>query len=238
MTTPTSTSSPQPTDASGFRVFSSGDAGEIHVLAHRMLDEGRMEDGHRVLGAWLEERRGSGREWIHLQWHMAVFEIAVGRIEEAFERFHREILPAVPTGEALTDAPSLLWRLSLATGESLDIDWRPVGEAAQARLATSDDPYIELHNLLALAGAEDLELLTQWLDVKMQEEDDSESREVLLRLGWGLRTWATGDYEVAAAILTGCVESVSRIGGSRAQNELFDELAREAARRGQTPLAA
>jgi hypothetical protein len=30
-------------DVSGFGVFSHGDAGQAHVMAHRMLDEGRHE---------------------------------------------------------------------------------------------------------------------------------------------------------------------------------------------------
>lgn len=228
-------------DVSGFRLFSAteaGEAGEAHVLAHRMLDEGRMDDGHRFLGAWLDGHRGSGLEWVHLQWHMAVFEIATGRIEEAFERFRREILPTVPAGQALTDAPSLLWRLSLAANGTVEVDWQQVGEAARARLSRSEDPYVELHNLLALAGAEDLQVLTEWLDAQMQEAHASESRSLLFRLGWGLRTYATRDYQVAAALLSSCVEQVSRLGGSRAQNELFAELAEEAARRGRAAVAA
>ena len=65
-------------DVSGFGVFSQGDAGEAHVMAHRTLDEGRHELGHRLLGAWLKRHDGAGSDWTHLQWHMAVFEIAVG----------------------------------------------------------------------------------------------------------------------------------------------------------------
>ena len=36
-------------DLSGFGVFSHGDAGEAHVMAHRMLDDERHELGHRLL---------------------------------------------------------------------------------------------------------------------------------------------------------------------------------------------
>ena len=49
-----------PRDASGFALFSKGAAGAAHVMAHRMLDEARCVRGHRLLGAWLERRTGSG----------------------------------------------------------------------------------------------------------------------------------------------------------------------------------
>jgi len=238
-------------DVSGFRLFSAGDAGAAHVLSHQMLDEGRMEEGHHFLGAWLgqherpEDDRNGDSDWVHLQWHMAVFEIATGRVREACERFRQEILPAVPAGKALTDAPSLLWRLSLAAAaEPLNVDWKEVHEAARARVArtedagdSTDDPYVELHHLLALAGAGDLELLTRWLDDRL-ETGGGEVRSILLRLGWALRTFATQDYEVAASLLSGTVGPVSQLGGSRAQNELFAELAQEAARRGRAAVAA
>ena len=99
-------------DVSGFGVFSQGDAGDAHVMAHRMLDEERYELGHQLLGAWLDSHDGAGSDWTHLQWHMAVFEIAVGKWERAFARFEREILPvAISSDDALTDAPAMLWRL-------------------------------------------------------------------------------------------------------------------------------
>ena len=84
-------------DVSGFGVFSHGDAGQAHVMAHRMLDEGRHELGHRLLGAWLDGRDGSGSDWTHLQWHMAVFEIAVGKWDAALDDSKRISFPSPPT---------------------------------------------------------------------------------------------------------------------------------------------
>jgi len=137
------------------------------VEAHRLLDAGRPEEGHRVIGAWLATHEGTGSDWIHLQWHMAVFEIATGRWSSAFRRFARHILPAVSAGDAHTDAPSLLWRLSLASPGGVEIPWEPVRDAAQ-------------------------------------------------------------DYSRAAVTLSATAPQVSRLGGSRAQNELFEQISQEA----------
>ena len=64
-------------DSSGFQIFSDSDIGSAHVTAHRMLDLGRLDRGHQLLGKWLDGRTGRGSEWVHIQWHMLVFELAV-----------------------------------------------------------------------------------------------------------------------------------------------------------------
>ena len=45
--------------ASEFQVFSKGEVGRMHVLAHRLTDEGQYALGHRFLGDWLEGQRGA-----------------------------------------------------------------------------------------------------------------------------------------------------------------------------------
>jgi hypothetical protein len=70
-------------DVSGYTIFSSGDTGAAHAMAHQMLDDGRFKEGHILLGSWLEGRTGSGSQWVHLQFHMAVFELAIGDFFQA-----------------------------------------------------------------------------------------------------------------------------------------------------------
>jgi hypothetical protein len=176
-------------DVSGFGVFSHGDAGEAHVVAHRMLDEARYELGHRLLGAWLGQHEGAGSDWTHLQWHMAVFEIAVGKWE----------------------AP-----------RPVSLAWEPVRDTALRRLTRPSTPYVELHCLLALAGAGDVDGLDRWLHSK-PATDDPQAR-LLAQMGVGLRAFAARDFEIAAAVLATAVPKVSLLGGSHAQNQLFEEI--------------
>ncbi len=228
------------TDSSGFRYFSDGEPGEAHELAHRMLDQGLEAEGFARLSAWLAENdRPAGEEldsqWVHLHWHMAVFEIAVGRPEDAYRRYRERILPAVHRGEALTDAPSLLWRLSLAAEGSIDIEWSEARDAALKHLGHSN-AYVEIHNLLALAGARELECIDRWLDRHYRGADHTQAR-ISLQIAWALRTFANRDYEPAAKLLRSLRE-LSRLGGSRAQNTLWAEIETEAdVRRKQRPAA-
>jgi hypothetical protein len=211
-------------DISGFDVFSHGVAGEAHVVAHRMLDAGRHELGHRLLGAWLEGRDGSGSGWTHLQWHMAIFEIAVGQWQAALDRFETHILPfATHTDDALTDAPAMLWRLQLTAPRPVSLAWEPVHATAVRRLARPSSPYVELHCLLALAGAGDVEGLDRWLRGKRATEDPQ--AKLLAQMGVGLRAFAADDYELASVVLPVGAPKVSELGGSHAQNLLFPAIA-------------
>jgi hypothetical protein len=214
-------------DISGSPLFCEGASGLAHVEAHRLLDAGRPEEGHRVLGAWLAAHEGAGSDWVHLQWHMAVFEIATGRSTAAFDRFARHILPTVSSGEAYTDAPSLLWRLSLTSPGRAQIPWEPVRDAAIEGLHRLSSPYVELHHLLALAGAGDASSINRWRSTRARGVS-SLSDHILTRMAEGLGAFATQDYSRAAVTLAAMAPQVSRLGGSRAQNQLFELISQEA----------
>jgi len=208
-------------DVSGFGVFSDGDAGQAHVMAHRMLDEGRHELGHRWLGNWLAKHEGQGSDWTHLQWHMAIFELALGQWDAALARFQEHILPiAATTDDALTDGPAMLWRLKLSADRPVVLPWEPVRKTAARNLSRVSDPYVALHCILALAGAGDVHALDRWIETG--PKGSGYCREPLLvQLAIGLRAFAVGDYRLAAVVFTSSVSKASELGGSHAQNELL-----------------
>jgi hypothetical protein len=199
----------------------------IACLAHGSphTTVGQPEEGHRVLGAWLAAHDGAGSDWTHLQWHMAVYEIGAGQWTSAFARFVRHILPAVSTGDAYTDGPSLLWRLSLTRPGPVEIPWEPIHDAAIEGLRRPSSPYVELHHLLAFAGAGDVFSIKRW---RSGRDGSSLSGQVLTRMAEGLGAFAAQDYSRAAVTLTATAPQVSRLGGSRAQNELFELISQEA----------
>lgn len=212
-------------DISGYRIFSHGELGHAHAMAHRMLDSGHTARGRRELGAWLAARdgRGRGSEWVHVQWHMMVFELAEGAWDEAFARFHAHVLPGLRAGEATTDGPAGLWRLALTAPGQVELPWEDARAVAAQRLARGrgSHRYGTLHDLLALAGARDLTGLDRWLDTY---EVRNAADQVLAVMGWALRCYADGDWAGAVHAFEHALPDVSSLGGSRAQNELFFEL--------------
>jgi hypothetical protein len=216
-------------DISGYRIFSRGDVGLAHALAHQALDEGDYRGGHRILGQWLEGRSGEGSsqcQWVHIQWHMLVFELAVGEWDAAYARFDEHIRPHGASDTAATDAPAALWRLKLAASGPVELPWDEVRRGALSRMERTRDRYVELHDLLALAGAGDVDALDRWID---ERAIDGEEDRALHGIGRALRFYAAGIYADAARAMAQVLPSLPRIGGSRAQNELFTDLMRRAA---------
>ena len=221
---PKSKSRTRSQDVSGFGVFSDGDTGQAHVMAHHMLDQGRHELGHRWLRNWLAMHDGQGSDWTHLQWHMAIFELALGQWDAAFARFQEHILPvAATTEDALTDAPAMLWRLRLSAGRPVVLPWEPVRKTAARVLSRASDPYVALHCILALAGAGDVQTLDRWIETRPQGSS-CYGEQLLVRLTIGLRAFTAADYQLAAGVFASSASKVSQLGGSHAQNELFQAI--------------
>lgn len=211
-------------DRSGYVVFSEGEFGAAHVMAHELFDSGQIELGHDRLGQWLAGRSGYGSDWSHIQFHMAVFVLAVGDWKAAYDRFLEELLPiAATSADALTDAPALAWRLALQGGERAVLPWETLRESALPSLESSADPFVELHDLLALAGARDLAGIRAWREARL-DGPRSRSSGVLVRAADALSAYAQKHYRRAADLLGGVVPALPSIGGSGAQNELFREM--------------
>ena len=222
-------------DVSGYEIFSDGDQGAAHVLAHHMVDTGQCELGRQLLGRWLDDYAGSGSQWVHLHFHMAIFELATGHWEAAHRRYREHVLPTAESREdALTDAPALLWRLALSASERTELEWEPLRRTALKRMRRPSDSFTELHNLLALAGAGDLPSLDAYVKTRTV---DSIRMQLVFRLATALSAYVKGHYHRAAELLWQLLPRIPEIGGSRAQTQLFALMAttspRKAASAGQ-----
>lgn len=211
-------------DVSGYAIFAAGEMGSAHVMAHQKLDNGQVRSGHHRLGEWLSGRTGAGSEWVHLHFHMAIFELEVGEWDAAHARFLAQVLPAAATGDALTDAPGLLWRLAIASPAPVALPWQSLRRAALTHMAHTRDPFVQLHNLLALAGAGDDEGIERWLQARppFPRPDRSPTVE---RAARALRSVAAGSFRQAGAQMQRVLPAVAAVGGSHAQNQLFAQLA-------------
>jgi len=211
-------------DISGYGIFSTGDLGQAHAMAHDLFDRGMSRQGHRLLGRWLDSRIGQGSDWVHLQFHVALFELALGEWDKAHQRFLTEVLPTAATsGEALTDAPALLWRLAMTAPAQVELPWQPLRASALAHIRPDDDGFIQIHHLLALAGAGDTRSIRHWIRT-------SSASQILRRFGEACEALSRAAYRQAGELLWKLLPEIPQVGGSHAQNGIFKQLAGWASR--------
>ncbi len=205
----------------------------VHAVAHVMEMQGRFDDG----AGWLRQHQPSWSEGNgfagHLWWHLALF-----RLEGLDHTGVLRLVDAHLSGDTLQvtlqrlDATALLWRLHLL---GVDVAARFQALVAGWPLADGDAGYYafnDMHVLLALAGAGELQRADRWLarcaERAMQPEDARRSnhamaREVGLPLMRALLAFVRGEHEHAAQALYPVRRIAQRFGGSHAQRDLIDQ---------------
>ena len=198
-----------------------------HSVTHSYFEQGDAANGGRWLGDWLDgwDRRASYNT--HLSWHLALFELAQGRYNQALELYETHIRPGVQARNLanLQDAASLMWRLQIYSGEEPGKPWDEVRDMALPAAETPGPAFRDCHAALAFAGAGDAESTQKFVDrVKAQgEKGDDLSREMVLPIALGAAAFAAGDYDEAADLMGPTYPMLARIGGSHAQREVFED---------------
>ena len=198
-----------------------------HSVTHSYFEQGDALNGGRWLGDWLDgfDRRASYNT--HLSWHLALFELALGRYSQALDLYETHIRPGVQARNLsnLQDAASLMWRLQVYSGEAPGKPWDEVRDMA---LPAADGPgaaFRDCHAALAFAGAGDAEATQRLVDrLNAQgEKGDDLSREMTRPIALGAQAFAAGDYDQAADLMAPTYPMLARIGGSHAQREVFED---------------
>ena len=198
-----------------------------HSVTHSYFEQGDAANGGRWLGDWLDgwDRRASYNT--HLSWHLALFELAQGKYQQALDLYETHIRPGVQARNLanLQDAASLMWRLQIYSGEEPGKPWDEVRDMALPAAETPGPAFRDCHAALAFAGAGDAESTQKFVDrVKAQgEKGDDLSREMVLPIALGAAAFAAGDYDEAADLMGPTYPMLARIGGSHAQREVFED---------------
>lgn len=224
------------------------DVWATHAVAHVYEMQGRVADGIR----FLQDRQadwGDGNLFnVHNWWHVALYLLEAGRVEDALavydRRIHHQRSAGVPL--EMIDASALLWRLYL---DGVDTGGRfaPLAEAWATR--TADHPWYvfnDLHAVMALAGADrraEARAVVQRLEQYVSGAR-SQSSNVRMTVDVGLPACRAvlaytehRDDAVIAALLP--IRSIlARFGGSHAQRDALQRtLVVSAIRSGQLDLA-
>ena len=209
-----------------------------HSIAHVYFERGDASGGTDFLAKWLPGFDDRAAYHVHLSWHLALFELAMGHYERALAVYETGIRPSVVAKSAISinDSASLMWRLQMygaAAPAGL------MGELATQAAPAAERPgpaFRDSHAALAFAVAADDGSMTRMLDGLQAAagQGDRLISEVTLPLVQGIFAFANQDYAEAVRLMEPLFgqdarfDQLARIGGSHAQREVFEDTMMEA----------
>ncbi|HEX5865570.1 MAG TPA: tetratricopeptide repeat protein [Casimicrobiaceae bacterium] len=202
------------------------DARAHHVLAHVYEMTERADAGV----CWMRERT---EYWAtdtvvatHCWWHLALFHLAQGEIEQALSLYDQRVRAGhSPEVADLIDAAALLWRIELLGGNA-GVRWDELASAWVPHIADGFCTFNDLHAMIAFVGARRWGL-AQSLEHELAQRQAQHTRhgETTRRVGLpacrALIAFGRGDFTSAISLLASLPALAHRIGGSHAQRDVL-----------------
>jgi hypothetical protein len=203
-------------------------ANGVHALAHALFEAGAAQEAERLVTGWLPGYARHGVLHGHLAWHVALLALEAGDTDRALALFTDHVRPAVSQGMAInivSDGASLLWRLGAYGHHVPDDLWREVADFGDAAFPTAGHAFIDAHMMMLAAARGDQAGLEKRLSAleTLIKADALGAGPVAPAIGRALAAFAQGDYAACVAGLEPMSGQIERIGGSRAQREVFED---------------
>ena len=203
-----------------------------HSVGHVFFETNRNDEGAVFLGSWLDDydRRATYR--VHLSWHQALFELAMGRYNQALGWYQTDIRPSVQEKKyaALPDSASLIWRMHIYGDTVPHAPWEELTELAAPAAAQPGPSFRDAHAALAFTAAGDETSFAKLVDglQAMADRGDTCARDATLPLVKGIGAFGDEDYSEAVRLMEPVYPLLTRIGGSHAQRQVFEDTLLEA----------
>ena len=201
-----------------------------HAVAHVFEMTGRPQEGigwiERLEAGW----SGCNNFAYHLFWHRCLFLLELGKLDRALDLYDSEVRSELTDDlHDIANAVSLLWRLEQ---EGVDVGdrWHELADRAHAHIDDHLMIFGDVHYLMALAAAGragDVARMVESLARFAAESSETQAAvagEPGLALVDALLAHRLGEHEQVVAKIFPIRRAIKRIGGSRAQRELFDEM--------------
>jgi tetratricopeptide (TPR) repeat protein len=133
-----------------------------HSVTHVFFERGEPSEGGDFLGNWLTGFDSRAPYRVHLSWHLALFELALGRYQQVFDLYEKDIRPSVIARSAtsLADSASLMWRLQMYGGAPPPKPWEEVRDQAAPAASRPGPAFRDAHAALAFAASGDKEAMS------------------------------------------------------------------------------
>jgi hypothetical protein len=199
-----------------------------HALAHVFYEEGDSAAGAAFVTSWLPGYARAAQLHCHLSWHLALFELGRGCPEQAMKIYDDSIRPGVSLSAALgtlADSASFLWRCHLWSVGPTPPPWHEVRDFARRAFPNPSVAFADGHLVLALAAAGDADGVAARLAElrEMEGEGRQPAGRVVADVAEAMTAYAQGDWDRTIALMAPVFEEIVRVGGSRAQRDVFEQ---------------
>src|SRR5262245_29551708 len=191
-----------------------------HIRAHVYYESGEREPGLAYLVEWWSSYPKESQLHCHLAWHIALWELELGRAARAWEIYHAHLKPGASWGppiNTLTDSASFLFRAELLGEERKSGLWRDLSAYAAHTFPSPGITFADVHGALAHALAGDSDALQ-----RLEADARGPAADVVRCLAQAFGALTRSAWADAAASLSSIVATHERIGGSRAQRDLIE----------------
>lgn len=202
----------------------------LHALAHVLEMQCRHGEGAELLErpfrTWADRNPFKDHVW----WHAALFALEMGRMEKVLEIYDREV--RIEEGGFYLDvqnAASLLQRLELA-GVDIGERWDELADLAETRIDDHVIPFTDAHFMLALLGGGRIDAARNFIKSlkSFSKSGAGEAADVTgtvtVPLAEGLLAHAQGKYAQASDALYALRHKLAPLGGSHAQQDVFQQI--------------
>lgn len=198
------------------------EANGAHIRAHARYELGETKAGLEELSEWAKDYARDSLLHCHLDWHRALWSLALGRQAEAWALYRAGVAPGAIWGPSLnvaTDAAAFLLRAELA-GAARDRDeWKRVADYCAAEFPRAGIAFLDVHALLASALAGDAAGFAE-----RKAGLRGPAADIVAGLADAFDAFVQDKPGACADFLAPWLATHERIGGSRAQRDLLEEL--------------
>lgn len=198
-----------------------------HACVHFFAEADEGEEGIEFVDDWLPGYEPAGALYAHIKWHCALWSLDAGDTDAALGIYAEFLDPQIsqaPPINVLSDAASLLWRLSLLSKAA---DWSEVHAYGKKAFPGRAPHFVEWHLAMAAAGSGELEAL----DKRLPALAALPPGPVLENVCRAFQAFSKKEYGETIALLEPMVREFVRLGGSGAQRSVLEQTLNAARRR-------
>lgn len=195
-------------------------ANAAHYRSHLYYENGETDAGLDFLDTWWADYDRSGMMNCHIAWHVALWSLARGDIDRVWQVVDENVDPAKggkPPVNVVSDMAAVLYRAELAGYEVAPDRWKQASEYAAKVYPKPGLAFVDVHAAVSHAMAGNSEALE-----RIMCDARGPAADIVKPVAEAFGHIAAGNWQAASEALTIVLADHARVGGSRAQRDLFE----------------